>query len=162
MGHKYTQQEMNEIRMLFIGGFPTRHPQPKGILQDVVNKGRAKNPDIKVNPSVLKAFYQMLDCQHVAILVDVIEELNPKSLGSNSLDFLQVTRGPYTVEAGMTMQAVHIGNPKTQTSPLQWLTYLMEGFSELTSLQMEAFDTICGELLLMADSRSVTSVDFPD
>ncbi len=158
MEQKYTKEEVEHIRLLFTDGGRV------GILQRIVNERLIEHPNIEVNPMVLKTFYQILDCSGVVSLIDgILFEKNSgndlQDLGSNSIDFLQVTNGPFTLEAAMTMQSLHMGNPKTNTSPLQWLAYLMKGFSELTSEQMSAFDTVCNEFVLMGNARSFTDVN---
>lgn len=148
----YTEEEIALIRPAFISD------GKMGILETLVRTQHENNWNIAVDVEALKAAYGKLECRGVVQLIDVLAregERELRELGSGSIDFAGVTKGPFSLEAAMSLVALYIGNPKLGITPLQWLTYLSVGFHTMIPIQRKAFSDICENLAAVHDAPHI-------
>ena len=140
----YLSDDINIIRQAFSGS------EGKGLLQTIVDREYEKNGRVASDKEALIVFYGVNGCPYVARLVEHIDSLGSKTIGSGSIDFMGVGDGPFSIENALSLQSLKMGDRRM--SPLEWLTYLSFGFGELEQLHKEAFDQVCQNLVAFLDA----------
>ena len=155
MPTKRTSEEIVRIRPAFNSNGRI------GAFEGIVRTGHEKTREVRVDLPKLKRIYTGAQCLNVANLVEYLATngAGVREIGSGSIDLAGVSKGEFSMEDALSLQELYIGNPHRNITPLQWLTYLADGLSNLLPEQVRVFDEICGDLYLMATAAEITRDD---
>ena len=150
----HSQEEIKEMRLAFNSGTQL------GLIEQIVIRELEKNPDLKIDSEAIAEFYEVNRYPNIAKFTRFSTKIGLEQIASNNIDLLGVANGPMSLENMMSLQGIRIGYPKRGISVLAWLAYLSTGFKELSTLQAEAFDSICGTFARLEDGKEVEVLGF--
>lgn len=138
----YSQNEIEEIHLAFDG------IHGRGLLQAIVSKESEGKVSLMVDEQDLSLYFSSRGFEGITKLINILLLLGKAGedqFGSHCIDFYGIMNAPFSLKNAETLVGVTIGNAKKKMTPLEWITYLRNGFDGLSEIQKSGFDNVCND-----------------